>query len=225
MNRRSACGLVSVLLLSLMGAASVPPTVTPTVATNAVRGEYVEVRTASVFAGACHYNGERVTEGRSALSGWNIEGGSFDGVDLAGVKVLAAIACDENLAESSAARRSALTVDADTDAKAAAAVAWIKAQCADQLGVVILVRRAPVAFSDESEAFTVSSKEFGSLSVKPMPDRACCTQPQLVWYQPLMPVGDRRVGYMQSASLDYSGVGPTWQRADENSAIYGRFGR
>ena len=26
-----------------------------------VRGDYVEVRTASVFAGACHYNGEIVT--------------------------------------------------------------------------------------------------------------------------------------------------------------------
>ena len=29
-----------------------------------LRGDYVEVRTASVFAGACHYNGEVVTTGR-----------------------------------------------------------------------------------------------------------------------------------------------------------------
>jgi hypothetical protein len=29
-----------------------------------MRGDYVEVRTASVFAGACHYNGEFVTTGR-----------------------------------------------------------------------------------------------------------------------------------------------------------------
>jgi hypothetical protein len=216
---------MSVLLLSLAGAASAPQALGPAVSASAVRGEYVEVRTASVFAGACHYNGERVTEGRSALSAWNFEGGSFEGVDLSGVKVLAAIACDENLAESSAARRSAMTVDADTDAKAAAAVAWIKSQCADQLGVVVHVRRAPVAFRDVSEAFTVSSKDFGSLSVTPMPDHACCSQPQLVWYQPLMALDDRRVGYTQSASLNYNGVGPTWQRADENSAIYGHFGR
>src|SRR5678815_4830331 len=31
-----------------------------------MRGDYVEVRTASVFAGACHYNGEVVTTGRDA---------------------------------------------------------------------------------------------------------------------------------------------------------------
>ena len=32
-----------------------------------LRGDYVEVRTASVFAGACHYNGEVVTTGRDAM--------------------------------------------------------------------------------------------------------------------------------------------------------------
>jgi hypothetical protein len=37
-----------------------------------LRGDYVEVRTASVFAGACHYNGEVVTTGRDAIMAWNV---------------------------------------------------------------------------------------------------------------------------------------------------------
>src|SRR5687767_11175075 len=41
-----------------------------------MRGEYVEVRTASVFAGACHYNGEVVTTGRDALMAWNVTSGN-----------------------------------------------------------------------------------------------------------------------------------------------------
>lgn len=51
---------------------------------NSLRGDYVETRTASVFAGACHYNGELTTTGRDALMAWNVVSGSWRGVDLAG---------------------------------------------------------------------------------------------------------------------------------------------
>ncbi len=37
----------------------------------ALTGDYVEARTASVFAGACHFNGEVVTTGRDAVMAWN----------------------------------------------------------------------------------------------------------------------------------------------------------
>jgi len=45
---------------------------------------YVEVRTASVFAGACHYNGEVTTTGRDALMAWNVKSGQWRGVDWQG---------------------------------------------------------------------------------------------------------------------------------------------
>src|SRR5262249_24632230 len=38
-----------------------------------LQGDYVEVRSASVFAGACHFNGENVTTGRDAMLAWNVE--------------------------------------------------------------------------------------------------------------------------------------------------------
>ena len=52
-----------------------------------LRGDYVEVRTASVFAGACHYNGEVVTTGRDAMMAWNVTSGKWQGVELAGVRL------------------------------------------------------------------------------------------------------------------------------------------
>jgi hypothetical protein len=39
----------------------------PAAAGDTLTGRYVEVRTAAVFAGACHYNGEVVTRGRDAI--------------------------------------------------------------------------------------------------------------------------------------------------------------
>src|SRR5712691_13337040 len=74
--------------------------------TFAVRGDYVEVRTASVFAGACHYNGEVTTTGRDALMAWNVTAGKWNGVDLAGVRAVAIVTSEVNLSDNDAARRS-----------------------------------------------------------------------------------------------------------------------
>src|SRR5881227_2800165 len=64
-----------------------------------IRGDYVEVRTASVFAGACHYNGEVTTTGRDAMMAWNVTSGKWQGVDLTGVKVVAIVSSEENLGD------------------------------------------------------------------------------------------------------------------------------
>src|SRR5215208_6915838 len=86
-----------------------------------VRGVYVEARTASVFAGACHYNGELTTAGREALMAWDVASGSWDGVPLAGVRAVAVVSSEVNLTDSSAARRSELFVDGSATAAQAAA--------------------------------------------------------------------------------------------------------
>ncbi|MGC4031986.1 MAG: DUF1326 domain-containing protein [Tepidisphaeraceae bacterium] len=188
-------------------------------------GDYVEARTASVFAGACHYNGERVTEGKSAIMAWSIKAGEYNGVDLAGVRLLAVVGCDDNLAEANATRKTELTVDADSDTKAAAAVAWVKATVAGQIGEVVAVRRSAVTFKQASDVFTVNAAGEASMTVKAMPDRACCLQPNLVWYTPLMPIENQRVGYTEVATYTAGRVGNTWERTAENSAFYGTFGR
>src|SRR4051794_12082537 len=90
-------------------------------AASEVTGRYIEARTASVFAGACHYGGEVVTRGRDAVLGFAIDHGRADGVDLAGVRAMAVVSSDENLAAADAPRRSIVVVDrhatkAQTDA-------------------------------------------------------------------------------------------------------------
>src|SRR5829696_6984884 len=76
-----------------------------------VRGDYVEVRTASVFAGACHYNGEVVTTGRDAMMAWNVTSGKWQGVDLSGVRAVAIVSSQSNLSEQDAARASKVIID------------------------------------------------------------------------------------------------------------------
>ena len=57
-----------------------------------IKGAYVEARTAEVFAGGCVINGEAATTGREALMAWKVDRGSFEGVSLNGLAVVAAVA-------------------------------------------------------------------------------------------------------------------------------------
>jgi hypothetical protein len=189
-----------------------------------IAGDYVEVRTASVFAGACHYNGEVVTTGRDAIMAWNFTAGVWQGTDLAGVQVMAAVTSDESLGNEHAARKVELIVDSSaTDAQAKAVASLLREKSADRLGQIMTTRRAAITFQQKGHDYTVKSDGFASMSVTPMPDAACCKQPNLVWYTPLTPVNDRKVGFTQNAAYTAGTLGDPWQREGENSAFYGAF--
>ncbi len=210
----------SLLLLVLAGAL----TLGSQAARTNVTGDYVEVRTASVFAGACHYNGELMTTGRDAVMAWHITAGQWQGVDLAGVRVLAVVSADANLADAQAGRHTELVVDsAATEAQAAAVVAAIESKYTATLGRVVVVRRAPVRFAREAEAYSVSAPNVAELTVRAMPNHECCKMPHLVWYAPLVPLADRRVGLTLKAIYQGGAAGERWQQAGQNSAFYGSF--
>ncbi len=90
-----------------------------------ITGEYVEARTAEVFAGGCIMNSEAETMGRQAIMAWKITSGSFDGVALDGLTVAAAVAGDRNLGmremggEEPTAVKAIITVDPRATAGAA----------------------------------------------------------------------------------------------------------
>src|SRR2546421_10524011 len=90
---------------------------------NNLKGDYVEVRTASVFAGACHYNGELMTTGRDAVMAWRVTAGTWRGTDLAGVRAVAGVSADANLADAQAGRASEIVVDSGATEAQAEAVA------------------------------------------------------------------------------------------------------
>lgn len=188
-----------------------------------VKGDYVEVRTASVFAGACHFNGEVTTTGRDALMAWNVKSGKWDGVDLTGVRAIASISADDNLSNPQAKRRAEVIVDKSAShAQAVAMLGAIKSRYAEALGEIVSVRSAPISFKHEGQTYEVSSS-VASIDVEAMPNDLCCRMPNLIWYSPLVPLGQRKVGYTVKALYAGHAVADNWERAGENSAFYGNF--
>lgn len=188
-----------------------------------LRGDYVEVRTASVFAGACHYNGEVVTTGRDGMMAWNVTNGQFQGVDLSGVRAMAIVSADVNLAEDNAARRSEIIIDSNASrAQSVAMLNVLKEKYAAALGTIAEVRSAPIRFERTGRAYNVVTNE-AAINVEAMPNDLCCKMPNLVWYTPFVGLENRKVGYTTKALYNGKVVGEPWSRSGENSAFYGSF--
>lgn len=194
------------------------------VATSGPSGLYVEARTASVFAGACHYNSELVTSGAEALLAWSFDAGVNDGALLAGTRVAAIAVADRNFALEGAVVTSVLYVDGPSAEARAAAVREVRERHAAGLGEVVRVEDAEVRIELENDRYEVRIGELATLEGALMPDRACCTMPLSRWYTPLSTVEDTVVG--NSTRFEHEGSptqGRKWRRAGHNDAQVGRF--
>ena len=188
-----------------------------------IKGDYVEARTASVFAGACHFNGEYGTAGREAIMAWNFASGQWQGTSIGGLKAIAVVSSDENLDRVNAGRRSEIILDnSASHEQKVAMVEVLKEKYATILGEIVSVRSAPIAFKHEGKSYEVSSAE-AAINVEAMPNDLCCRQPNLVWYSPLVQLSGRKVGYTLKAVYSGNTVGDGWERDGENSAFYGSF--
>jgi len=188
-----------------------------------LRGDYVEVRTASVFAGACHYNGEVVTTGRDAMMAWHVTSGKWQGVDLSGVRALAIITADANLSENNAARSSEIIIDSNaSQTQSQALLDALKVKYAATLGNVVTVRSAPIKFDHRGRTYAVAADD-ATINVEAMPNDLCCKMPNLVWYSPLVGLENRKVGYTVNATYSGKAIATPWSRSGENSAFYGSF--
>ena len=56
-----------------------------------IRGDYLETRSADVYTGSCFANGEVNLVGNQAILAWHIESGTWNGVQLDGLTVAAAV--------------------------------------------------------------------------------------------------------------------------------------
>src|SRR5271156_5493975 len=83
-----------------------------------IRGDYVEARTADVFTGPCFSNAEIFISGNRAVMAWKVTEGSWNGVDLGGLCVAAAIDGTTTFTEDQPEKAdSVLIVDAKADSR------------------------------------------------------------------------------------------------------------
>ena len=177
-------------------------------------GTYVEARTASVFAGACHYGAEYTTSGREAVMAWRFEEGPASGAE-----VVAFVSSRQNLAENSSDRQSVVYLGGSQDACELALQGLRANGC---LGEILHVGEG-ADVQTQGDQFVVLGGEELHLRGELIPDRACCSMPSQRWYLPLGTTAPGVVGKSEIFDCDVPSMKVRFARTGENDAIVSSF--
>ena len=203
------------------------PLVARGVSDGSLKGAYVEARTAEVFTGGCIMNGEAATTGREALLAWKIDRGSFDGVPLNGLSVVAAVSGDTNLGVKEiggdvARTKSAVFVDERANPAQRAALVSMAQQLANGVvATVIEVTPTPIQFLDEGKTIRVEAKSLRLTVQKEMTHDPTCGGKQ--WFYPLSAVDNAAMGTTTENSFSGTALGTKWSDPNKRSSFFGTF--
>lgn len=129
--------------------------------TPGIRGDYVEARTADIYTGPCFSNSEIFNVGDRAVLAWKVTEGTYQGQDLAGLSVVAAVKGTTTFTvDDVKAARAVLIVDQRaTPEQKAALVAFAKEMGGERLKTVAEIRSARIGV-------TVETHEPGSIATE-----------------------------------------------------------
>src|SRR5439155_3589335 len=113
-----------------------------------ISGDYLEVRSCDVYTGPCFANAEMNLTGKEGMMLWSVREGSWNGVDLKGLSVMAVVKTDGTLGDLKYEPRSGeavLIVDAKADAKQKDALAdFAKTKAGKLVAKVASIKTAPI---------------------------------------------------------------------------------
>jgi hypothetical protein len=193
-----------------------------------VRGDYVEARTAEVFTGGCIMGSEAETMGRQAVLAWRIEQGTFNGVSLDGLAVVAAIAGDHNLgireiggAAPSSIKAAVMVDERATAAQRDALVAMVKTLSRGLADTIVEVKAVPITFVRDGQSFTVKAGA-AELDVQTNIEHGvACGAMQ--WFTPLSAGTQAAIGVTKVQEFRGGSLGAKWTQIDRRSAFFGTF--
>ncbi len=199
---------------------------------NSVRGEYVEARTADVYTGACFANSEVGNTGDVAVMGWRVSKGTFDGVNLDGLNVVAVVRGQGTLGFVDGTVypvKSVLILDERATVEQRQALkAFAQRMGGDLLSNVVRVDAAPIAFTVEddnvhSAAATLKAGDLATIRTRAMNKKDHVCSNEEVWYLPLTKVKHAMPAVAMEHRFKGEGLGMKWSSPDKRSAFVADF--
>jgi hypothetical protein len=202
--------------------------ITPVVAMGpGISGEYVEARTAEIFTGGCIMASEAETMGKQAVLAWKVDRGTFDGVSLDGLAVVAAVAGDRNLgiAEIGGEKaniRSAVFVDARASSEQQAALVAMATELSNgTVSNIVTVTPAPIEFASDAHAANVTTEHVTLAVEKHMHHDPSCGAMQ--WFHAFVPSAQTAMGLALENRFSGPALGTKWSDPNKRSAFFGTF--
>jgi hypothetical protein len=196
-----------------------------------ILGNYLEVRTADVWTGPCFANGEVNLVGKEAFMAWEVQSGSWDGVSLDGLKVVAVLRSNRTLGDPFARNtktRSLLLVDERASREQRdALVRFAKTMGGELLDEVVEVESMPINMEIVADTGMASLKAGGILELKTRAlnhhDIHCGNE--AVYYPPLAATTSAKPAFALANRFSGVGLDATWSCPSKRSAFIGTFAR
>ncbi|MEW6128297.1 MAG: DUF1326 domain-containing protein [Acidobacteriota bacterium] len=198
-----------------------------------ISGDYVESRNADVYTGYCVANAEMNLVGDQAVMGWRINNGSWNGVKVDGLGVVAVIKADATIGDPytgniPAAKAVVLVDEKATPAQGAALLNFAKNMGGQLLNDVVRVVAAPIDFEVSQEnghynkikmtAGTIAGIETRMLNSK---DHLCGNEE--TFYKPLTQTTHAMAAVAMLDMYEGKDLNVTWKLSGKRSAFIGSF--
>ncbi len=192
-----------------------------------VSGAYVEARTAEVFTGGCIMNSEAETVGKQAVLAWKVDRGSFNGIAIDGLAVVAAMSGDRNLGMTemgggTPSVRTAMYVDQRANAAQRIALVAMANELSNGLaGTIVAVTPTAIQFADHGGEITVSAGQVALDVTKHLTHDPTCGAQQ--WFHPFSMLDASEMGVASQHRFTGSALGTKWSDPNKRSAFFGTF--
>lgn len=199
----------------------------------ALTGTYMEARTADVYIGECFRNSEVGLVGDLGVMGWNIAKGSFDGVKLDGLSVIAVVRASGtigNIHQDYLPSKAVLIVDEKADAMQRVALQNLARKLGGKLvGEVVAVNAEPISMAFQNgdvhsrEGF-LTAGELVKLQTRAIEkaDKICSHEDTV--YEPMTSGLDHAMpAYTIANTFTGKGLNTTWSSPYKLSAFVGTF--
>lgn len=220
--RRLLCAMVGGLLC--VASAALP-------ARAAIRGDYVEARSADVWTGPCFANAQVDLQGKQAIMGWKVTQGSWQGVKLNGLSVVAVVRAHSTLGDpyrQPYPAEAVLIVDQQaTPRQRAALEAMAKSMAGRLLAHVVRVDRAPIRLNvgqgAERGSATLVAGNLAKIRTRALCAKDIICGNEVTFYPPLVRAAHAEPAYSSEDAFHGRGLGVDWTRLGARSAFVGSF--
>jgi len=197
----------------------------------AIKGDYIEVRSADVYTGPCFANGEVGLVGDEAILAWKIEQGDWKGTSLNGLGVVAVVKAHATLGDpyhSPYPAESVLIVDEKASAPQRLALQEFAASMAGKLlSHVVRVEAVPIqlilAKGERHGAAELVAGNLASIKTRSLcqGDDKCGNE--IVYYPPLVHLAHAMPAFTLEDSFHGQGLDVVWNHIGKRSAFVGSF--
>ncbi len=196
-----------------------------------LKGDYLETRTCDVYTGPCFANGQCGLTGNDAIMAWSIDRGSYEGVDLAGLKVVVVITASDTLGFGGTLVsypdpiKSVVIVDENATPRQREALAQFATVNAKHAGEVVKVVSAPIAMQLDHFAMvgTLSAGKFANIETRTLHKGDCVCSNEVAFYPPLNDVKNAVPAFTVAGGYAGPGLKTRWTNDHSRSSYLASF--